>query len=71
VDFACDILAIGRRIRILAIADAFTRECHTGAEIYSSGCDQRSDSRNQIPTQSSSKSTPQKSGSRPKNLIPI
>ena len=27
VDFACDALATGRGIRILAIVDAFTREC--------------------------------------------
>lgn len=29
VDFACDALATGRGIRILAIVDAFTRECLT------------------------------------------
>jgi putative transposase len=29
VDFACDGLATGRSIRILAIVDAFTRECLT------------------------------------------
>ena len=27
VDFACDALATGRGVRILAIVDAFTREC--------------------------------------------
>jgi len=27
VDFACDALATGRGIRILAVVDAFTREC--------------------------------------------
>jgi putative transposase len=29
VDFACDALATGRGIRILAIVDAFTHECLT------------------------------------------
>ena len=29
VDFACDALATGRGIRILAIVDAFNRECLT------------------------------------------
>lgn len=29
LDFACDALATGRGIRILAIVDAFTRECLT------------------------------------------
>ena len=29
VDFACDALATGRGIRILAVVDAFTRECLT------------------------------------------
>ena len=29
VDFACDALVTGRGIRILAIVDAFTRECLT------------------------------------------
>ena len=42
VDFACDALATGRAIRILAIVDAFTRECLTlegGHQFVESACD--------------------------------
>ena len=35
VDFACDALGTGRAIRLLAIVDAFTRECLT-LEVHTS-----------------------------------
>jgi len=40
LDFACDALATGRGIRILAIIDAFTRECLT-SEVDTSLSSQR------------------------------
>lgn len=40
MDFACDALATGRGIRILAIVDAFTRECLTSRH-FLGWCEER------------------------------